>query len=274
VRQGQWRKEETGEEVMGKSKIAAIALALALTIFALGAIAQAEVVQKGDVRVTFKGDLTPNSLPRTSLAPVKVSVAAKITPIGDSEPQLRKMSIAINRNGVIDTKGLPVCSIDDIQPATTADALGVCRKSLVGEGIFTADVPESGRSPFPSEGKLYAFNGEVDGKPAILAHVYGVRPAPTSFTLDFLISRSKGTYGTTLEVSLPKVKGEGFITGISLDLSKTFKFKGKQHSFSAGSCPAPKGVNVAGFPFAKASFAFADGKKLETTLNRSCRVRG
>jgi hypothetical protein len=252
----------------------ALTLALAPALLTLGALAHAEVVQKGDVRVTFKGDLTPKTLPRSALAPVNVAVAAKITPIGDAQPQLRKMSIAINRNGVIDTQGLPVCSLDDIQPATTADALAVCRKSLVGEGTFNANVPKSGRSPYPAEGKLYAFNGEVEGKAAILAHVYGVRPAPTSFTLDFLLTRAKGTFGTTLQVSLPKVTGEGFITGISLDLSKSFKFKGKKHFFASASCPAPKGVRVAGFPFAKASFAFADGKKVSTTLSRSCKVRG
>ena len=114
------------------------------------------------------------------------------------------MSIAINRYGEINTKGIPVCELNDIQPATTADALAVCRRSLVGEGTFTADVPESGRAPFPAEGKLYAFNGVAEGHPAILAHVYGVRPAPTSFTLIFLISKGGGTFGNTLKVDLPR----------------------------------------------------------------------
>ena len=50
---------------MSKSKIGALTLALSLALLALGAIAQAEIVQKGDVRVSFKGDLTPNKLPRT-----------------------------------------------------------------------------------------------------------------------------------------------------------------------------------------------------------------
>jgi hypothetical protein len=242
-------------------------------LLSFSALAVAETVQKGDVRVTFKGDLTPNSLPRTSLAPVKVSVAAKISPIGEAEPKLRQMSIAINRYGVIDTKGLPVCDYNDIQPSTTGDALKVCNKSLVGTGTFTAKVPDSGSSPFPAKGTLYAFNGELDGKPAILAHVYGVQPTPASFTLAFVISRSKGTFGTTLKVDLPKVRGEGYITGISLDLSKTFRYKGKKRSFASASCPAPKDVVVAGFSFAKASFSFADGTKLDSTLRRSCKVR-
>jgi hypothetical protein len=259
---------------MSKTKTRSLVLAGVCALLALAAVAEAEQVQKGDLRVKFEGELTPHALPRSSQAPVNVSVSAKITPVGKAElPQLRQMSIAINRNGAINTKGLPLCELDDIQPATTADALAVCRQSLVGEGSFTADVPESGQAPFPSEGKLYAFNGVENGHPAILAHVYGVRPAPTSFTLVFLISKSGGSFGNTLKVNLPSSKS-GAITGISLSLGKTFKSHGKKQSYVTGSCPAPKGVRVAGFPFAKAALSFSDGRKVSSTLNRSCKVRG
>lgn len=251
-----------------------IAIVLPLALLAVAAIAQAEIAQKGDIRVTFKGDLTPKTLPRDKLVPVKVSVGAKIASVaGKTPPQLRQMSIAINRFGVIDSTGLPVCELEDIQPATTADALAGCRRSLVGEGRFLADVPAKG-GPFPSEGKIYAFSGKVDGKPAILAHVYGVKPAPASYTLAFLISRSKGTFGTTLNVTLPKTTSESSITGISLDLSKTYSFNGKKRSFVSASCPTPKGVKVAAFTFAKATFAFDGGTKLTSTLSRSCKSKG
>ncbi len=261
---------------MSKKRIRIVTLGLVVGLLALGAAANAEVVQKSGIRVSFEGKLTPTTLPRKGLAPVKVSVAAKIASADKSKPapQLQKMQISINRFGVIDSTGLPVCQLDDIQPATTPDALAVCRRSLVGEGSFTANVPSSGRSPFPSSGKLYAFNGELDGKPAILAHVYGVRPAPTSFTLAFLVTRGKGTFGTNLTVSLPHTTSGGYITGISLDLTKKFKSKGKQRSYISASCPAPKGVKVAGFPFAKATLAFEGGKTVSSTLNRSCSARG
>ena len=139
---------------------------------------------------------------------------------------------------------------------------------------FTANVPESGRSPFPADGKLYAFNGEIEGKPAVLAHVYGVRPAPVSFTLAFIIGHAKGKFGTSLSVDLPKSTGGGYITGISLDLFKTFSSHGKKRSFISASCPAPKGFSSANFAFAKASFAFVGGKKITSTLNRTCKVSG
>jgi hypothetical protein len=187
---------------------------------------------------------------------------------------MRQMSIAINRYGRLDTTGLPVCKLDQIQPATTGDALAGCRRSLIGEGRFLADVPEQG-GPFPSDGKIYAFNGELDGRPAILAHVYGVKPAPASFTMTFVITKSKGTFGTALKANLPPVKaGDGAITGISLSLGKTFSAAGQRRSLFSGSCPAPKGVPRAAFKFADASVTFADGRTLRSTLNRSCKAKG
>jgi hypothetical protein len=260
---------------MSKRNIRSVVLVSALALLAAGAIARAETVRRGELQVTFEGKLSPHVLPRSKQAPVRVSVGAKVSSVGAKPPpQLHEMSISINRNGKLDRTGLPVCRLDDIQPSTTADALAVCRRSLIGEGTFSANVPSSGRAPFPSSGKLYAFNGEVNGHPAILAHVYGVRPAPTSFTLEFIVGRGKGTFGTSLDVKLPTTTSGGYITGISLSLGKTFAFHGKKHSYLVASCPAPKGVKVASFPFARASLAFVGGRKVSQTLNRSCKARG
>src|SRR6478752_6607825 len=86
----------------------------AVALLAAAAVAHAEIVQKGDLRVKVDGQLTPRALPRSTQAPVNVSVSAKITPVGKAElPQLRQMSSAINRFGDINTKGLPVCELDD-----------------------------------------------------------------------------------------------------------------------------------------------------------------
>jgi hypothetical protein len=120
---------------------------------------------------------------------------------------------------------------------------------------------------------MFAFNGAYKGKPAILAHVYGTNPVPTSFTLPFVITRSKGTFATTLTATLPK-SDENVVTGIDLKLQRSFTYKGKTHSYASAGCPAPKGFPGATFPFAKASYAFAGGKKLTSTLTRSCGVRG
>jgi DNA-binding beta-propeller fold protein YncE len=159
-----------------------------------------EIVQRRGVRVSFDGKLTPRALPRHGVAPVGIAVDAEIAATGDTAPpQLRQIAIAINRNGQFDTTGLPVCRLHDIQPSTTANALAACRGALVGEGHFSANVKLPEQSPFPSAGKVLAFNGRLHGRPAILAHIYGTQPAPTSTVLPFLINDSRGTYGSILE---------------------------------------------------------------------------
>jgi len=247
---------------------------VSLLALSLAALAQAETIQKGSLRVAFDGRITPQRLPRQGMAPVQVAVGTDISAIqGKPLPQLRRIAIAINRHGRLDSTGLPVCEVDDIQPATTEKALEACRGSLVGEGHFAAEVALARQASFPSEGKLYAFNGTYRGRPAILAHVYGTQPVPVSFTLPFTISRAKGTFATTLTATFPATD-DNFVTAIDLTLSRSFTYKGKRRSYASAGCPAPKGFPGATFPFAKASYEFAGGKKLDSTLTRSCRARG
>jgi hypothetical protein len=251
-----------------------LALTLALAIFSAVSLASAETIQKGSVRVAFDGKITPQALPREGTAPVAVAVSTKISATGGRPlAQLTKIAIVINRHGQLDSTGLPVCEVGDIQPATSEKALEACAGALVGEGSFAATVALSRQATFPSVGKLLAFNGTYNGKPAILAHVYGTEPVPTSFTLPFVITKSKGTFATTLTARLPAAD-DNFVTGLDLDLFRTYTYKGKKRSYASAGCPAPKGFPGASFPFAKASYVFAGGKKLSSTLRRSCRARG
>jgi hypothetical protein len=254
---------------------AALLLAVFL-VLSLVAFASAEVVQKGSLRVAFEGEITPHTLPRRGSAPVKVSVGTQIASTnGRTSPQLRRISIAINANGHFEPRGLPHCALREIQPTTTADALAACRSSLVGEGHFSANVELGEQAPFPSAGKVYAFNSTLHGRPAILAHVYGTKPVPTSFTVPFELRPTKGTFGTALVASLPAATGSsGYITGLSLSLGRSFSSHGKRRSYLSAGCPAPKGFPAAVFPFAKASLQFAGGRTLTSVLERSCNARG
>jgi hypothetical protein len=247
----------------------------ALALIALAAaIAQAEVSQKGVIRVNFQGTIKPHALPRTHEAPVTVSVSTHISTTQKVEPpELLRISLALNRHGHIDYKGLPKCHVGDIQPSTNVEALRACHSSLVGTGYFSANVILPEQSPFPSEGKIYAFNGYVLGHPVIFAHIYGTEPLPTSFVLPFVVRHSNGKFATTLVAYLPKVNANwGFITGISLKLNRDFSYKGRIHHYLTASCPTPKGIAVAGFPFAKAEFVFV-GTTVNSTLERSCRAK-
>lgn len=257
-----------------QTSIAAIAVLLMLTT--QPPPVSAEVVQKRGVRVSVEGELAPTRLPRHGESPVSVSVAGRISSTSAAgPPQLRTLTIAINRNGHLSSSGIPLCRIGRISPSTTQAALEACGSSLVGEGSFSANVKLPEQSPFPSEGKILAFNGRLNGRQAILAHIYGSRPAPTSYVLPFLVKPSKGTFGTVLEASLPTVTGDwGYVTGIAIELDRRFTYRGKARSFLSAACPAPSALDVVAFPLIRASFGFDGGLNLTDTLTRTCRASG
>ena len=253
---------------MGRLRLTALLMSAAALTAALTTTSLAEITQKQGVRVTVDGDLSPTKLPRRGEAPVGVSVSGHIEALKAGElPQLKAMSIAINSAGKLDVKGIPHCRINHINPSTTQQALSICRSSLIGEGSFSANVVLPEQSPFPSKGKLLAFNGEIGRKPAIFAHVYGTEPLSTSYVFAFKVKKTKGTFGTVLEASFPKATGDwGYITGITLNLTRS--------RFMQAGCPAPSGFDKVVFPFAKTSFDFAGGLKLQSTLTRSCEAKG
>jgi hypothetical protein len=248
-----------------------------LLCLALGVAAEAEVIRKGNLQVSYGGKIAPHNLPRKGTAPVAVSLTADIKTIDENPPpQLRRIYLAINRNGKLDRRGLPVCQYDQLQPASTTAARAACPGGVVGHGTFKSAVDLPEQSPYPSEGTILAFNGRLRGQPVIFAHIYGTEPLPTSFTLPFEIKRQgKGTYGLTLVADLPRVAADwGYVRGFSLTLQRRFRYRGEARSYFTAGCPAPRGFPGATFAFARASFDFEDGRQMRTTLTRSCGVRG
>ncbi len=142
-----------------------------------GGASASVVVQRGGCGSSFDGKLTPHALPRHGTAPVGIAVDARIARTGGGDAAAAaadrdrdQPQRAFQRRG---PAGLP--DRRDIQPSTTAGARAACGGSLVGEGHFSANVKLPQQSPFPSSGKVLAFNGRLHGKPAILAHIYGTR---------------------------------------------------------------------------------------------------
>lgn len=248
----------------------ATALLTALLAIGLAAFARAEVVQHGNFRVQLDADLTPKRLPRDRPSPVRFATAIRFIGTGrHTPPQLRMIRIEINSHGEIHSASVPSCQIDRIQPATSANALRACRNSLVGEGHLSSKVMFTQQAPFPSEGKVQAFNGRWKGRPAILAHVYGDKPIPTSYTIPFVTaSIHRGTYGTTLSASVPQFSGKwGYVSSISLSLG------GFSRGYLTATCPAPRGVPIVGFPLSRTLLGFAGPSDLRRVVSSTCRPR-
>jgi DNA-binding beta-propeller fold protein YncE len=235
------------------------------------------IAQKGNLRVTVNGKLSPKRLPRSTVAPIAVSVGGRIATTDASlPPQLKTLRIELNRHGRIDTAGLPTCQYSAIQPGSSSRALAGCRPALVGKGSFTANITLAGQEPYPTKGRLLVFNSLRGGKPILFGHIYSAKPFATSFVIVFKIQRlGRGTFGTALNAPLPKAMDAwGRLTGLQMTLSRRYSHRGARHSFISSGCPAPKGFPGAVFPLARTSFAFAGGKKLTSVFTDTCKVRG
>jgi hypothetical protein len=262
----------------GKKRFSAkLTILFATLVLGGGALASAEVAQKGDLRVSMSGKLSPHVLPRKGVAPVSVSVGGRISTTDETEPpQLRQMTVEINRHGRIESAGLPICNAGQIRTASNGRALATCGKALVGEGKFLGTITLPGSAPYPIEGKLLVFNGREHGRSVLLGHIYSPHPFATSFVISFAIrSIHGGTYGTILTANLRKALGsKKNLTGIEMTLSRRYSYKGKRRSYVSAGCPAPKGFSSIPYPLARTSFGFADGRKLSEVLNRTCGARG
>jgi hypothetical protein len=122
---------------------------------------------------------------------------------------------------------------------------------------------------------MLAFYGRKGGKPALLLHLYVTTPVQTTFVLPLTISHTdKGQFGTVLAADVPTLAGGlGSVTEIDLSIGRNYTFHGQPRSFISASCAAPPGFPGAVFSLARGSFYFADGKRINTTLARNCRVR-
>jgi hypothetical protein len=254
-----------------------VSAVLALTVLASGVVvARGELIQQGNLRVHFDGQLRPRALPREHRAPVNVTLEGAVsTADGTRPPQLREMTIAVNRAGVVSSTGLPTCSAPQLQQTSSEAALRACRPALVGRGRFAANVDFPGAPLIPARGEILAFNARIHGRPGMLLHLYGSTPVRAAFVLPFEIShRRQGRYGAVFSTRIPELASDlGYVTEIGMRIGRTYNYKGQRHSFISASCAAPVGFPGAIFPLAKATFSFANGQRLTTGLSRDCKVR-
>jgi hypothetical protein len=252
-------------------------IAVVLVAVPLGAgLARGELVQRGNVRLSFSASFAPQALPRERQAPVSVRFGGSIANAnGGRPPALRRISFAVNRNGFVYTNGLPICSSGSLEATSTEQARSICGPALVGRGRFLADVTFSSHRPFPVEGRVLAFNSRVGGRPAILLHIYGTNPVKITVVLAFKIYHPKqGQFGTVFRARIPSIASNlGYVTEMSLLLNRRYRFGGRTRSLFSARCAAPTGFPSASFTFAKGRFEFDNGQRLTPSLTRSCQVR-
>lgn len=262
---------------MGRTgkRVGAVSVSLVVALVA-ASFAGAELSQKGDLFVRFDGGISPKALPREALAPIAVRIEGTVrVPKRHEPPSIRRIRIALNRAGRLDTKGLPICRRGQIRAVSAARALAVCGDAFVGSGGIVANTRLSGQPHIPLRGTVTLFNGRDRGRPAILAQIFQTTPLPITNVVTFDVHHARGTFGTVIAAEMPPaLQHNSYLKSIFLRLQRAYVFHGKRHAYLSAGCDAPRGFSKAVFPFAKASMSFDDGKVLSSTLIRTCRASG
>lgn len=187
-----------------------IAVFAALLAVGVCASAYAITAEVGPVWISATATLHPRELPAHGNKPVFLSSVTRVgSHDGSTPPTLQTLLFELDKNGTIDTKGLPTCSTAKLEGTTPAQARKRCADALVGKGTGKALVTIPGRAPFQITSPLSFFNGPLDhGQPTLIAHAYETVPAPQAILVPITIERvAHGRYGFRAEVQFPAIAG-------------------------------------------------------------------
>jgi hypothetical protein len=241
---------------------------LAGVILLIGAASAAAIVlHASNLVITTDGGFSPTTLPKKGYAPIKLHGYGKIaSEDGSPPPILDTVTIWFDKNGKVETRGLPTCTPGKLKATTTAQARKLCPGAIVGKGFGKAVVNFPEQGPIPASSPITLFNAKPKGgNPVVLAHAHLTVPGPTTFVVPIEIQKvNDGRYGFKTVGKIPKIAGGyGVPLYARLSVGREWKYKGKTLSFANAGCPD-------GRLQAKGQFKFKDGTFLQGSIFKRC----
>lgn len=258
-----------------RNRRAARVAAVALLALALGAVglepAGGEQTQRGILISALDGELRPQTLPRDRSVPIAVHLEGRLrTEDGSPLPRVTRLEIGLPAQGVLSTRGLPVCPPRRLRFTRTAEALAACGGALVGRGRLEADVVLPNQAPFPVRARLLAFNSRIGKRRAVLLHAGAASP-PTASVLPLAVQPGSGRFGTALVGRVAAALGPWpRLRSFEITLFRRYRDGGAARSYLSASCPAPPSLTAGFFSLARVSYRFADGAAISTGIARGC----
>lgn len=251
---------------MQKSLLRTFASLIALAlVFAASAVAL--TLNAGNLVVETDGGFNPSKLPRHGFAPIRLHGYGKIsTTDGTPPPVLKQLILWFDRNGKVETRGLPVCPMRKLVATTPSRARKNCPDAIVGEGHGKAVVNFPEQAPIVASSPITIFNAPPkNGNPTVYAHAYTTVGGPSTYIVQVEIQKvNDGRYGFKTVANIPKiVNGYGTPVYGELKIGKTWQYKGRKLSYVNAGCPD-------GHLQAKAQLHFGDGTQLEGTFVKPC----
>ena len=251
---------------MRKTVLRTFACTTVLALVAAGS-ASALHLQVGNIVIDTDGGFSPTTLPKHRLAPIEVHGYGKIkTSDGSLPPILKQLVFWFDKNGGVETRGLPVCPMRKLVATTPARARKNCSDSIVGTGLGEAVVNFPEQAPIPATSPLTIFNAPpLHGNPAVYVHAYTTVGGPSTFLISVEIQKvHDGRYGFKTVANIPKiVNGYGTPIYGRIKIGKKWTYRGKKLSYVNASCPD-------GRLQAKVRSSFKDGTVIEGTFLKRC----
>jgi hypothetical protein len=235
-------------------------IAVSVTGIAMAGNNTPVTVKAGNLEVTYNGKFTPTTLPKKKLAPISLQASGSLKTLdGTHPPALKEVILETDKNGTINTKGIPACKAGQLQARDTKAAEKVCGKSIIGTGQTTVEVQFPEQRPVNVNSKLLVLNGGTSGgKTTLYIHAYFSAPVTGAIVTTVKIKKvHNGRYGLKSVATIPKIaNGAGSVTSFNLTINKKGVLMAK--------CPDGKLQ-------AKATGIFADGTKATGSIVRTCK---
>ena len=216
---------------------------LVVLAFAAAAVATAQwtTVRVGGLVFKVDGRISPQILPRDEFAPSSFRFRGEIGTAGGAHPPALREAVGfVDRNGMLDARGLPVCRAGQLEARDTKAAKRVCGEAIVGTGIGSAEVAFPEQRPIPVRSPITIFNGGIEGgTTTMFLHAFITVPTPAAIVTSFKFSRvDAGRYGLRGVARIPRIAGgSGSVTGFDFEIKRLYAFKGRRKSYDLTRCP-------------------------------------
>jgi hypothetical protein len=242
--------------------------AVAFAVTALAGVAGAERFRINNLVMDVGGSFSPRALPEREFAPIRLSLHGSLrTTDGRLPTALRYAVIDFDRNGRLDTRGVPRCDPARLAGTTTEAALAACRRALVGRGSVAGIVARPGETPFSASSPLLIFNGTpAGGLPRVVLHAQARVPEPETYVVPIPISRVGGRYRHRATLQIPEIAGgHGVLTRFEMSMRRV-RGKGEaRRSYLSARCPD-------GRLQARGEIRFADDSAAFGSVYRPCKT--
>lgn len=241
-----------------------VLLALFATML-VGGSASGALVEVDNVVLRADGGFQPQALPRHQFAPIDFQGHVDLSAKGGGKPSpLRQALIDFDRDGRLSVAGLPTCSPEAIDEATTAEARRICKSAIVGTGHIEA-VISLASGDVQASSDLTIFNGPpLNGLPTAVLHARTTVPATQTYAIVVPIEQRRGGFRYRVRLDVPPIAGGlGALTHIDVKIGRRYRAGGKQRSYASARC-SDNILQTHG------RFSFEDGTIIDGLVEKYC----